>query len=71
MGHNESDDLNPMHCIWAMTKVVFEHCVIYTWVASVIGLSLPQGHFQGTAGGYCTHKNNILWILCACLSQET
>jgi hypothetical protein len=49
-GHNEGHDLNPMHCVRAMTKVVFEQCIIYACIATVAAFLLPQGHFQVAAG---------------------
>jgi hypothetical protein len=50
MGYNKSRDLNPMHRIQAMTKVVFKNCVIYIHIATVTALLLSQGQFQVTAG---------------------
>jgi hypothetical protein len=70
MVQNKSLDLNPMNCIQVMIKVIFERCVICTCVATVTALLLPQSHFEGAAGCYCTSKNT-LGIASARVTQET
>jgi hypothetical protein len=68
---NENLDLNPVDCLRVTIEVIFERCVICTRVATVTTILLPQSHFQGAAGCYCTIKNNTLGIASAPVTQET